>query len=138
MICISDLQEGYYTVTEIEGLEGYHWDESPRTVEVKAGKLVVVEVENEPASSLLIIKTDMQTGEPLQDVSFDIAKQNGEKIGTFTTDRNGRITVDLQAGTYTVVETAARESYELDTKVHTLSPYLPRQTAAGRYRTHSP
>ena len=117
-VYISNLSDGYYTVVETEGLEGYHWDKEPKTVEVKSGRQTILEVKNTPASSLLIVKTDMETGKPLSDVSFDIAKQNGEKIGTFTTDQNGRIIVDLPEGKYTVVETAARESYELDAKVH--------------------
>ena len=118
MVYIPNLPDGYYAVVELEGLKGYHWDKEPKTVEVKSGRQTILEVKNTPASSLLIVKTDMETGKPLSDVSFDIAKQNGEKIGTFTTDQNGRIIVDLPEGKYTVVETAARESYELDAKVY--------------------
>ncbi len=127
MVYISNLADGYYTVTETEGLEGYHWDKEPKTVEVKSGKQTILEVENTPASSLLIVKTDMETGKPLEGVSFDIAKQDGEKIGTFTTDKNGRIVVDLPEGNYTVVETAARESYELDSKVYDVTVKAGRQ-----------
>ena len=75
MVYISNLADGYYTVTETEGLEGYHWDKEPKTVEVKSGKQTILEVENTPASSLLIVKTDMETGKPLEGVSIDIAKQ---------------------------------------------------------------
>ena len=31
MVYISNLADGYYTVTEIEGLAGYHWDKEPKT-----------------------------------------------------------------------------------------------------------
>ncbi len=128
MVYIPNLPDGYYTVVELEGPEGYHWDKEPKTVEVKSGKLTILEVKNTPASSLLLVKTDMQNGRPLSEVSFDITKLNGEKIGTFTTDQNGRIIVDLPEGKYTVVETAARESYELDAKVYEVEIKAGRQT----------
>ena len=47
--------------------------------------------ENKPLSGIKIVKTDSETGEPLEGVSFAVSKMNGEKIGTFKTDKEGMI-----------------------------------------------
>jgi len=129
LIFISNMEPGYYTVTELRTIEGYHHDAEPRTVEIEWGKNTLLEVENVPISNLLIIKTDMQTRQPLEGVRFDVSKANGERVGTFTTDRNGRIYIDsLSAGRYHVVETEALFGYERDTRVYEVDMHDGRQT----------
>ena len=91
MVYISDLEDGYYTVTETEGLEGYHWDKEPKTVEVKSGKQTILEVENQPYSGLVIEKTNSRTGDPIEGVEFLVTKFNGEQIGYYETDESGLI-----------------------------------------------
>mgnify|MGYP002234040873 CR=1 FL=1 len=87
MIYISDLEDGYYTVTETEGLENNYWDKEPKTVEVKSGKQTIVEVENQPYSGLVIEKTNSRTGDPIEGVEFLVTKFNGEQIGYYETDK---------------------------------------------------
>jgi len=129
LIYISQLEPGYYTVTEIRTIEGYHADSEPRTVEIIFGKNAFLEIENVPISSLIIIKTDMQTRKPLEGVRFDISKANGERVGTYTTDWNGWIYVDgLAAGRYHVVETEALWGYERDTRTYEVDMHNGRQT----------
>ena len=94
MIYISDLEDGYYTVTETEGLENYHWDKEPKTVEVKSGKQTIVEVENQPYSGLVIEKTNSRTGDPIEGVEFLVTKFNGEQIGYYETDESGLIVIE--------------------------------------------
>ena len=106
MVYISDLEDGYYTVTETEGLEGYHWDKEPKTVEVKSGKQTILEVENQPYSGLVIEKTNSRTGDPIEGVEFLVTKFNGEQIGYYETDESGLIVIEgLEEGTYLVKET---------------------------------
>ncbi len=115
MIYISDLEDGYYTVTETEGLEGYHWDEEPKTVEVKSGKQTIVEVENQPYSGLVIEKTNSRTGKPIEGVEFLVTKFNGEQIGYYKTDEDGLIIIEgLEEGTYLVKETESASGYQID------------------------
>ena len=117
MVYISDLEDGYYTVTETEGLEGYHWDKEPRTVEVKSGKQTIVEVKNQPYSGLVIEKTDSRTGDPIEGVEFLVTKFNGEQIGYYETDESGLIVIEgLEEGTYLVKETKEAKGYKLDSE----------------------
>ena len=117
MVYISDLEDGYYTVTETEGLEGYHWDKEPRTVEVKSGKQTIVEVKNQPYSGLVIEKTNSRTGDPIEGVEFLVTKFNGEQIGYYETDESGLIVIEgLEEGTYLVKETKEAKGYKLDSE----------------------
>lgn len=117
MIYVSDLEDGYYTVTETEGLEGYHWDKEPKTVEVKSGKQTILEVENQPYSGLVIEKTNSRTGDPIEGVEFLVTKFNGEQIGYYETDESGLIVIEgLEEGTYLVKETKEAKGYLLDSE----------------------
>lgn len=117
MIYISDLEDGYYTVTETEGLENYHWDKEPKTVEVKSGKQTILEVENQPYSGLVIEKTNSRTGDPIEGVEFLVTKFNGEQIGYYETDESGLIVIEgLEEGTYLVKETKEAKGYLLDSE----------------------
>ena len=117
MVYISDLEDGYYTVTETEGLEGYHWDKEPKTVEVKSGKQTILEVENQPYSGLVIEKTNSRTGDPIEGVEFLVTKFNGEQIGYYETDESGLIVIEgLEEGTYLVKETKEAKGYKLDSE----------------------
>ncbi len=115
MAYISSLEDGYYTVTETEGLEGYHWDKEPKTVEVKSGKQTIVEVENQPYSGLVIEKRNSRTDEPISGVEFLVTKMNGEQIGYYKTDSSGMIVIEgLENGKYLVKETKAAGGYIQD------------------------
>lgn len=115
MVYVSNLEDGYYTVTETEGLEGYHWDEEPRTVEVKTGKQTIVEIENQPYSGLVIEKTNSRTSDPIEGVEFLVTKFNGEQIGYYKTDEDGLIIIEgLEEGTYLVKETESASGYQID------------------------
>ena len=117
MIYVSDLEDGYYTVTETEGLEGYHWDKEPKTVEVESGKQTILEVENQPYSGLVIEKTNSRTGDPIEGVEFLVTKFNGEQIGYYETDESGLIVIEgLEEGTYLVKETKEAKGYLLDSE----------------------
>ena len=117
MIYVSNLEDGYYTVTETEGLENYHWDKEPKTVEVKSGKQTILEVENQPYSGLAIEKTNSRTGDPIEGVEFLVTKFNGEQIGYYETDGSGLIVIEgLEEGTYLVKETKEAKGYILDSE----------------------
>jgi len=117
MISITNLEDGYYTVTETKGLEGYISDKEPKTVEVKSGKPTILEVMNEPYPSLVIYKKAGNSGKPLEGVSFLVTKFNGEQIGTYKTDKSGMIVIEgLEEGKYLVKETETVKGYELDTE----------------------
>lgn len=114
LITVSNLEAGYYTVTEIRAPEGYQIDRTPKTVQVKTSTPVYLTVTNGRDSDLKIIKTIKQTGEPLADVTFKVTKQDGSLVGNYTTNASGIINIQLAPGTYVVTETYAPDGVKMD------------------------
>lgn len=109
---------GTLVVTEVKTIPGYTIDEATRsqTIVVNPDDLQTLIVYNVPAGGLQIIKSDEDTGERLGGVKFEIRKINGEILGTYTTDRDGVISIpDAESGWYTIVERKAKDGYALDT-----------------------
>ena len=109
---------GTLVVTEVKTIPGYTIDESTRsqTIVVNPDDLQTLIVYNVPAGGLQIIKSDEDTGERLGGVKFEIRKINGEILGTYTTDRDGVISIsNAESGWYTIVERKAKDGYALDT-----------------------
>ena len=114
-IIVPDLAEGTYIVSETIAPSGYVLNETPKTVEVKSGKLTSVEFTNNPLSGIQIIKLDAETKAPLTGATFVVERTNGEKLGTYKTDSTGKIIVPgLADGTYIISETIAPSGYILD------------------------
>ena len=108
---------GTLVVTEVKTIPGYTIDEATRsqTIVVNPDDLQTLIVYNVPAGGLQIIKSDEDTGERLGGVKFEIRKINGEILGTYTTDRDGVISIpNAESGWYTIVERKAKDGY-LDT-----------------------
>ena len=109
---------GTLVVTEVKTIPGYTIDEATRsqTIVVNPDDLQTLIVYNVPAGGLQIIKSDEDTGERLGGVKFEIRKVNGEILGTYTTDRDGVISIpNAESGWYTIVERKAKDGYALDT-----------------------
>ena len=116
-----DLTAGWYVVTELQAPEGYILDSAPRTVEVKANKPTVVEVENTKRSEIQIKKTDSATGEPLPGAYFRVTNTEGTLVGEYITGPDGLAAVpDLIPGSYIVSETRCPDGYRLDTTPKTV------------------
>ena len=115
-ILISDIV-GTLVVTEIETIPGYLIDENTRsqTVVVNPDDLQTLTFYNTPSGGLQIIKSDEDTGERIAGVKMEVRKINGEILGTYTTDRNGVISIpNAESGWYTITELKAADGYELD------------------------
>ena len=109
---------GTLVVTEVKTIPGYTIDEATRsqTIVVNPDDFQTLIVYNVPAGGLQIIKSDEDTGERLGGVKFEIRKINGEILGTYTTDRDGVISIpNAESGWYTIVERKAKDGYALDT-----------------------
>ena len=109
---------GTLVVTEVKTIPGYTIAEATRsqTIVVNPDDLQTLIVYNVPAGGLQIIKSDEDTGERLGGVKFEIRKINGEILGTYTTDRDGVISIpNAESGWYTIVERKAKDGYALDT-----------------------
>lgn len=108
---------GVVVVTEEETLPGYTINEGERskTAIVDESSTAVLTFYNTPAGGLLILKSDEDTGERIEGAQFEVRKLNGEVIGSYSTDRAGRIYLpSLESGWYAVTEIKAASGYKLD------------------------
>ena len=109
---------GTVVVTEIKTIPGYTIDENTRTqtVVVNPNDTQTLYFYNTPVGGLQIIKSGKDSGKRISGVKFEIRKMNGEIIGTYTTDRDGVISIpNAESGWYTIVERKAANGYALDT-----------------------
>ena len=66
-------------------------------------------------ANFIVSKIDEESREPIKNVTFAVSKMNGERIGTYRTDSDGKIALsNLESGWYTVIETKAAKGYALD------------------------
>ncbi len=73
-----------------------------------------------PRGNAILTKVDANDSSTvIPNVEFKLYKSNGSLVGTHTTDKNGKITVNrLQTGTYYWLETRPAEGYVLDHTKH--------------------
>jgi len=160
LIFLPVIEDGRFYLRETRALPGFIVDEEiiAFTIDAEArrrasqgvgagmgaGTNHVLVVENTPAAGLVIIKTDAQTGRPLQGVEFEVRHADGRLVmgqalhgnqpstpanspqlganGRFITDHNGRINLNhLVPGVYHVRETRTLDGFVLDTTVHVVT-----------------
>lgn len=67
-------------------------------------------------SGINIIKKDEDTGNRLSGVTYNAKYSDGTNIGNYTTDKNGKITINnLRQGKIILTEVSTRDEYVLDT-----------------------
>ena len=114
-INIPQLSPDWYVVKEVKSPDGYLLDETPKTVEVKTNTPTVVTFTNKKLTALQIKKIDEKSGEPLSGAKFIVERQNGEKMGEYTTDKAGNISIpELSPDWYVVKEVKSPDGYLLD------------------------
>lgn len=74
-------------------------------------------------STLEIIKIDEETKETIEGTTFELSYKDGEIIGTYTTDKDGIITVgELYARPILIKEIEANEKYALNRDIREVNP----------------
>ena len=123
---LTDLTDGWYTVTELESITGYSIKEATQEVYIKGGEDRVLTFENIPLSALVVYKYDTVTGEAVSGAVFQVKKltdtsgTGGTVIGTYTTGANGSITVTgLAEGVYVVEELRSDSGHVIDSAPQT-------------------
>ncbi|CUP51212.1 collagen adhesin [Clostridium baratii] len=140
-VTTTNLRPGKYYFKEITAPIGYEVNEDKYPFEITLGETSKVQEitasDNIILGSVNLIKEDSETSQKLGGAEFDLYKvnddstnglvnlikslfkSNDEKIGTYTTDANGVISVkDLRPGNYYFVEIKAPDGYELDNSKH--------------------
>ena len=113
-------------IKETRAKEGYLLDDTPQTVQVKAGQTVTVEFRNKPLGNLVIEKWGRNgtSTVPLEGVKFEIKYADGRYVdaaggtlssnGLYYTDSTGKITLSGITGTVIVTELESVEGYTID------------------------
>ena len=103
-------------ITEIKAPTGYILQDTPKTIEVKAGQSYELTFTNKKAYGLQIRKVVKGTGDALAGAKFKVEKVSGERIGEYTSNSAGLVNISgLEDGIYVVTEIKAPDGYRIDT-----------------------
>lgn len=112
-----NLFQGKYYLKETKTNEEYILNENKEfEVNVNYNKTTSLEIENEhKKGNLEIFKTDQDNENiPIENVGFELYDENKIKIGTYYTDKNGKIEIhSLRTGNYLLKEVSTNEWYNL-------------------------
>jgi len=147
LIHLPAMEDGTFLVTETRAAHGYIVLDESVVLQINSQtrqQNYLLVIENTPASGLLIIKRDANTGAPLQGVEFEVRHADGRLVrglaadqnqpgthanspniapnGNFLTDHRGMIHLNhLSAGVFHITETRALPGYLLDSTVHVVT-----------------
>ena len=112
---------GTLVVTEVETIPGYTIEENTRTqtVVVKPDDTQSLYFYNAPIGGVEIIKVNEDDhSERIPNTTFEIRKVDDALVDTVTTDKNGRVFVALEDGSYYAKEVTSNKSFRLDNTPH--------------------
>ena len=112
---------GTVVVTEVQTIPGYTIDENTRTqtVVVNPNDTQTLHFYNTPVGGVEIIKVNEDNhSERIPNTTFEIRKVDDALVDTVTTDKNGRVFVPLEDGSYYAKEVTSNKSFRLDDTPH--------------------
>ena len=112
---------GTVVVTEVETIPGYTIDENSRTqtVTINPNDTQTLHFYNDPVGGVEIIKVNEDNhSERIPNTTFEIRKVDDALVDTVTTDKNGRVFVALEDGSYYAKEVTSNKSFRLDDTPH--------------------
>ena len=112
---------GTVVVTEVETIPGYTIDENTRTqtVVINPNDTQTLHFYNDPVGGVEIIKVNEDNhSERIPNTTFEIRKVDDALVDTVTTDKNGRVFVALEDGSYYAKEVTSNKSFRLDDTPH--------------------
>ena len=112
---------GTFLVTETKTIEGYtiHEETRTQTVVINPNDTQTITVYNDPVGGLELIKVNADdTKERIPNTTFEIRRMDDALVDTVTTDKNGRVFLALENGSYYAVETESAEGFKLDDTPH--------------------
>ena len=112
---------GTLVVTEVETIPGYTIEENTRTqtVVINPNDTQTLHFYNDPVGGVEIIKVNEDNhSERIPNTTFEIRKVDDALVDTVTTDKNGRVFVALEDGSYYAKEVTSNKSFRLDNTPH--------------------
>lgn len=120
---IEGLEDGTYTVEEVEAPAGYEKTDEVYTFTISdTENKATVTIENTAIEKLVnILKVDSATGNPLAGAVLVVKDSEGNVIEQFTTTTDTYTITGLEDGTYTVEEVEAPDGYNKSDEVYTFT-----------------
>ena len=112
---------GTFIITETKTIEGYtiHEETRTQTVVINPNDTQTITVYNDPIGGVEIIKVNADdTRERIPNTTFEIRRMDDALVDTVTTDKNGRVFLSLENGSYYAVETESAEGFHMDDTPH--------------------
>ena len=112
---IIKLPLGKYEYKELKAPESYILSETVGSFEIKSNneKVEVVFENTQITHTLKVLKVDSHTKKALSGAEFSLSSENGDIIGTVTSDENGvALFENLKQGTYLLTEEKSPTNYE--------------------------
>ena len=119
-IILDDLTPGItITAKETKTVDGFVLDGTPQSILIKEGEAQRLTFFNKRAGGVEIIKVnEADKTERIPNVTFEIRRMDGGLVDTVTTDSQGRVYAELEAGDYYAVEIEAAEGFQVDSTPH--------------------
>ena len=113
-ITIKDLFVGNFWLCEVEAPEGYILNPEKMYFEItENGKVVKAEMVNEKIKSTVKLHKVDENNNPLAGVTIGVYDLENNLLGTYITDENGDIELELEYGSYYFKELATIDNYVL-------------------------
>ena len=117
---LTDLEPGWFTITETRAPDGHILDTTPTQVYLQPGERRLVTISNEAYPSLTIDKICSVTANPLEHARFRIERVTDTGIslvGEFTTNAEGRIHLPLvEVGRFRITEVDPPPGFIVDVR----------------------
>ncbi len=119
-IVIEGLEPGVtITARETRAVSGYVLDTTPQSIKIKVGQGQTMTFFNKAEGGLELIKVSASDStKRIPGTTFEIRKMDGALVETVTTGKDGRVHVNLDAGSYYALETEAAQGFKLDDTPH--------------------
>ena len=114
-ILIADLEPGVYSVKETATDSSHILDLREYHMELFAGRISTLTIENQKRPNLTVYKHDADTGEPIADTVFEVHAADGHSVDQIKTDSEGKAELkNLLPGVYEISEKSVPSPYLLD------------------------
>ena len=112
---VIDVDWGTYKYEETLAPQGYLINKTIGTATItKQGQVIKADVKDYPIVGKVVINKTGETGKELQGATFGIWNSKGQLIDKLTTGADGKASVNLRYGNYTVKEINAPSGYSLN------------------------
>jgi len=107
------------TAKETKTVPGFVLDSTPQSILIKGGEAQAMTFFNSPEGGLELIKVNAyDKTKRIGNVTFEIRRMDGGLVDTVTTNENGRVHVNLDAGDYYALEIETQKGFKLDNTPH--------------------